>query len=349
MRILFFILICFRSAIVTAQVDTSKKLSFSGFAEIYYSYDFNKPSNHEKPGFLYNHKRHNELNANLILAQAAYNNKSIRANLGLMAGTYAQYNLSAEPDWAQFIYEATIGLKLSKNIWIDAGIMPSHIGFEGIISNDDYTLTRGILAENQPYYQTGLKLGYASKNDKLNLAFYILNGWQKIRRPDYIQTPSFGMQVNYKPGNTLTLNYSNFLGTDKPDSLHTFRTYHNFYLQYEPNKKLGVIAGFDVGTDKYKDKKYGLWFAPTLIVKHAVNNKSNIALRAEYYNDNKQIIVQTNTQHGFAIYGFSSNFDYIINSNALWRIEAKTYRAKDNIFNNKKDNYCITTSLSIKL
>jgi hypothetical protein len=55
-----------------------------------------------------------------------------------MAGNYSQYNLSAEPTWAQFIYEANIGLKSSNktNIWIDAGILPSHIGFESAISAD---------------------------------------------------------------------------------------------------------------------------------------------------------------------------------------------------------------------
>ncbi|MGB4970878.1 MAG: outer membrane beta-barrel protein, partial [Saprospiraceae bacterium] len=49
-----------------AQIDSSKSnLSFSGYAEVYYSYDFNKPADHNRPAFFYSHNRHNEFNLNL--------------------------------------------------------------------------------------------------------------------------------------------------------------------------------------------------------------------------------------------------------------------------------------------
>lgn len=98
---------------IFAQKDSSHKITFSGYGELFYSYDFSNPANHEKSGFLYNHKRHNELNANLILAKANYTDKKYRANFSLMAGNYAQYNLSSEPNWAQFVNEANIGIKIS--------------------------------------------------------------------------------------------------------------------------------------------------------------------------------------------------------------------------------------------
>jgi Putative beta-barrel porin-2, OmpL-like. bbp2 len=91
------------ATLLFAQNDTLKKLTFSAYAEIYYSYDFANPSNHEKSNFIYNHKRHNEISANLLLAKANYTDNNIRANLGVMAGNYPQYNLSAEPTWAQFV------------------------------------------------------------------------------------------------------------------------------------------------------------------------------------------------------------------------------------------------------
>jgi hypothetical protein len=49
-----------------------------------------------------------------------------------MVGTYPQYNLASEQPLLKNIYEANIGVKISKkhNLWIDMGIMPSHIGFE---------------------------------------------------------------------------------------------------------------------------------------------------------------------------------------------------------------------------
>lgn len=89
---LFFLFISIQAF---SQSDSLKKWKFSGYGELYYSYDFSEPANHEKSNFIYNHKRHNELNANLLLAKANYSEEKIRANFGVMFGNYPQYNLSA--------------------------------------------------------------------------------------------------------------------------------------------------------------------------------------------------------------------------------------------------------------
>ncbi len=345
------LLLTLQATICLAQTDSVAKFTFSGYGELYYSCDFANPSNHEKPNFVYNHKRHNEFNANLILAKANYTASRTRANLGLMTGNYAQYNLSNEPTWAQFIYEANIGVKLSQrhNLWLDAGIMPSHIGFESAISADCWTLTRSILAENSPYFETGLKLSFANKKENLNLAFLVLNGWQRVQRLPNRQSPSFGVQINYKPTEKLQLNYSNFVGTEKPDTARALRIYHNFYMQYEPNKKLGFIGGCDIGTDKYNAAQYGVWFSPVLIARYALNKKSKIALRTEYYDDAKQIMIATNTENGFKVLGVSSNYDYQISDKAQFRIEGKIYHSADAIFQStQKNNYSLTTNLTIR-
>ena len=334
-----------------SQSDSLNAYQFNAYGELYYSYDFSNPQNHKKSDFLYNHKRHNELNANLILLQANYVTKYYRANLGLMAGNYPQYNLSSEPTWAQFIYEANVGVKLfsKQNIWLEAGIMPSHIGFEGAISADCWTLTRSLLAENSPYYEAGVKLGYTSKNQKLNLSALYLNGWQQISKPNYIQKPSFGTQINFKLSNKILFNYSTFLGTDKPDNFNAIRQFHNFYLQYEPTDKFGIIAGYDVGRDKYTIDRYGIWYSPVLIIKQMINEKIKIAIRGEYYSDPKQIIISTGTTHGFQTFGFSSNLDFSINDKIKIRIEGKMFHSKDRIFVNENDNYSLTTNMTIKL
>lgn len=333
-----------------AQNDTIQPFSFQGYGELYYSYDSSNPENHEKPNFIYSHKRHNEMNVNLAYVEALYNKNDIRANATLMVGNYAQYNLSAEPTWAQFVYEANVGFRISKkqNIWLDAGIIPSHIGFESAISADCWTLTRSILAENSPYYETGVKLSYTSKSEKFNASFLVLNGWQRIKKTDYIQNPSFGLQLNYKPNTKLTLNYSNFIGTDKADSIHSWRLFHNLYAIYEPSKKFGFIAGFDIGTDKFNATDYDVWYSPVFIFRYKTNENQSIAVRGEYYNDKKQLLIVTNTENGFKTYGISSNFDIQLKDNLIWRIEGKEYFSKDKIFNNCNNNFTVTTSLAVK-
>jgi hypothetical protein len=52
-----------------------------------------------------------------------------------MVGTYPQYNWPRNSLYCKIYTEANIGVKISKkhNLWIDMGIMPSHIGFESAI------------------------------------------------------------------------------------------------------------------------------------------------------------------------------------------------------------------------
>ena len=86
------------SATAFAQSNsTNPPFSFGGYIETYYSCDFGKPSNHNRPGFIYSHNRHNEVSLNLGLVKAAYQTEKLRANFPLMAGTYPNANLSAEP------------------------------------------------------------------------------------------------------------------------------------------------------------------------------------------------------------------------------------------------------------
>ena len=325
---------------VHAQTDSVKKFHFSGYAELYYSYDFSRPTNKEKPSFVYNHKRHDEINTNLILLKSTYQDNHFRANIGLMAGNYSRYNLSAEPNWAKFIYEANVGFLLSKKqtIWIDAGVMPSHIGFESAISADCWTLTRNILAENSPYYESGIKIGYTNRQENLNIAFLVLNGWQRMHIPSDFTKPSYGIQVNLKPSKHLTLNYSNFIGTALPDSLESFRTYHNFYLIYDSDQKLGAIVGVDFGKENNFHNKHAFWYSPAFILQYKPQKNTKLALRGEYFNDNHEIIVPTINRSGFRVLGVSTNIDYHFNRKITSRLEGKLYLSKDRIFNNGQMN-----------
>jgi hypothetical protein len=345
-----FLLILCSSAF--AQSDSiQRKFSFGAYGELYYSYDFSRPSHREKPAFIYNHKRHHEVNANLLLLQSSFNDTNVRARLGLMTGNYSSYNLSHEPAWARHLYEAQAGIRLSKkqNLWLDAGIMPSHIGFESAISADCPTLTRSMMADNSPYYETGARLSYTSANDKLYLSAWYLNGWQRIRWSADKTTPGLGWQLTYRPSAKMLFNCSGFLGSDRPDSLHAIRQYHNLYLQYLSPGQFSIMAGIDIGRDKDKSGTYGLWYAPIIIVRKELGKKSAMAYRCEYYDDRNQIMVETNTAHGFRTWGMSANFDHNITDNLTWRVEGKWLHSKDRIFaDNSASNFSVTTNLTFR-
>ncbi|SEJ43062.1 Putative beta-barrel porin-2, OmpL-like. bbp2 [Dyadobacter koreensis] len=341
----------------TISIEKAKPnpLTFSGYVEAFYSYDFNKPANHERPGFLYNFNKHNEVNLNLGLFKVNYNTVNVRANLAVMAGTYPQYNLAAEQGLLKNIFEANVGFKISKknNLWIDAGIMPSHIGFESAIGKDNWNLTRSILAENSPYYEAGVKIGYTSKNEKLYAAAMYLNGWQRIQKIPGNQTPAFGTQLTYKPSANATLNWSTYIGNEQPDSTKQWRYFNNIYGQFQLTDKFGLTAGFDIGMQQKSkgSSSYNVWYTPVLIARYMPNEKVRIAARGEYYADEKGVIISTGTPNGFKTFGYSANFDYLPAQNVMFRLEARAFNSKDDIFTKDgradNQNFFVTTSVAL--
>lgn len=310
--------------------------AISGYAEVYYGYDFNRPENNARPPFVYAHNRHGEVAVNLAFLKGAYNTAHVRANLALMTGTYTNANLAAEPGVLKNIFEANAGVKLSRarELWIDAGIMPSHIGFESAVTKDCWTLTRSMAADNSPYYESGAKLSYTPPNGKWYLAALYLNGWQRIQRPDGNSTPAFGTQITWKPGTKVTLNWSTFLGNDKPDSIRQTRIFHNLYAILLPTDRFGITAGFDYGMEQGMGSNlaWHSWYTPVVILRYKTSSKTALALRGEYYSDEHGVIIDDGSTDGFKTAGASLNFDYLPVENVLFRVEGKSFYSNDDIF-----------------
>ncbi len=350
------LLICLFAPSARAQVDTSGlTVSISAYAEPYYGYDFNQPRDGDRPGFVYSHNRHNEFNINIAFLKAALNARRVRGNFALMAGTYANANLAAEPGTLKNMLEANAGIKLAKNqeLWLDAGIIGSHIGFESAVGKDCWTLTRSIPAENSPYYEAGARLTYTTPNEKWLFSVLALNGWQHIRRVAGQTALSGGWQIQFNPSGKVTLNSSSFFGTDKPDSLRQWRIFHNFYGIFHLNGRFGITLGLDTGWEENPGTGDGpnFWYSPIVIGRYRVNDRFTLAARAEYYSDEHGVIIATGTPNGFKTLGMSANLDIHVHQNALWRIEGKIFNGKDKIFVNRNqlsaNDAAITTALAV--
>lgn len=332
--IILFLLTKLSAQTVPDTTEHQHTVQFNGFIDAYYSTDFNKPSNHEMSApFIYNYKRNNEFNVNLALLSATYSGDKIRAKIGLMVGTYAQYNYASEQGLLKNIYEANAGIKLFKNIWLDAGIFASHIGNESAFSLTNPTLTRSIMAENTPYYQTGVKLTYDA-GKKWLFSLLLLNGWQNIQEtPDNNNKP-ICTQILYRPNAVTEINYSTFVGNEKPDSAKQWRYFNHFYITSHLSKKIYISGAFDYGLQqKYKDNvHYDKWFGTSVILKFKFLPKFSSSLRGEYYSDPSQVIVSTGYSYGTQVMGASLNFDFAPYKGSLIRIEGKAYQAQDNIF-----------------
>ena len=342
----FFVLLGFLSF---AQEKKELKTTFSGFVETYYSYDFDAPTTDAKLPFMYNYNRQNEFNINIGLLRAKVEYENTYASLALHSGTYVEDNYASEK--IKYINEAFVGLYLdvSKKQSIEVGILPSYIGFESATTASNLTLTRSLLAENSPYFMTGIKYNY-KPSDKWNFSASLTNGWQRINKPQKDVAPALGLQVVYKQDASSTFNWSTFIGKEFNGSDFKMRYFSNLYFDKKWTYNWRTIVGFDYGVQTLEDSKNAFWLSPIFIAQYSINAKWQTALRAEYYHDEKNVIIAT--LDAFKTAGASLNFDYLPNAKVKLRTEARYLDSKNDIFAKEpgftNSNFFVTTSLSFE-
>lgn len=331
------------------------EFKISGFVDVFYVYDFNQPQGNRRQSFLYNHNRHNEFNLNLGLVKLAVDHTKYRANFALQTGTYVNDNYAAEPGFLKSISEANVGISLSKKnkLWLDAGILPSYIGFESAVSSNNYTLTRSLLAENSPYFLTGAKVSY-QPNAKWKMSGLLVNGWQRIQRLQGNSLLSGGTQIRFTPSEKTTFNWSTFIGTDDPDSARRMRYFSNLYGQFQIGQKWKMIAGFDIGVQQQKKQSavYNVWYTPIVIGQYSINQAWKMAIRFEYFNDESSIIIASSNGNSFRTTGLSFNLDYAPSPFIVCRLESRWLNNADSFFvahsKPSYNNLIIGASIAVK-
>ncbi|MDJ0366995.1 porin [Hymenobacter sp. H14-R3] len=345
----------------TTPADTAKAapaaanpLTYYGFVDAYYGFDFNHNNTNVRPGFLYAHNRQNEFTVNNAILGARYDDGKVRGALGIHAGTYVSANYAAEDQVLKHIFEAYAGFRPFQKAWLDLGIFASHIGFESAISKDNWTLTRSLMAENSPYYESGARFTY-EVDPKLTLTALVLNGWQNIRENN--QGKGLGTQIQWKPTAKILINSSTFYGNEQPqDSLIRRRYFHDFYITYAATERLSLAAVFDVGKQQSAQRSgYDTWHTGSAFVKYKLSDLFSTTLRGEYYNADRGVLISSimpaPTDARFLAGGTSLNLDYLPTANVAFRVEGRYLRAQDAIFqhdNGNSRNYGnLTTSVAL--
>jgi hypothetical protein len=308
----------------TQEEEKKSPFSFSAFLDLYYGFDFNQPETEKRLPFLYNHTRHNTPAVNLGVISGSFELDRFRANLALQQGTYVQDNYANEPKALRWIHQANLGLALDENktIWLDAGVMPSHLGFESAITKDNATLSRSLIAENSPYFETGIKLGWEA-NEKWYLAAMYLNGWQRIQPIPGKNNPSFGTQATFSPSQNTTLNWSTFLGTDSSLEAGTMIYFSNMYGIFSLGESLELTLGLDAGKRTNELGSAQNWWGTSVIAHYRFSDTFSSAIRYEYFHDPFQGISYSSGEFGLEAGGVSLNLDQKISTWGLFRIEGR--------------------------
>lgn len=308
--------------------DSSKNWQLSLYIEGYYTLETNDFSKGSRPPYLYSFHRRNELNLNLGVVQYTYDNSRIRGTVGVQMGTYASRNYGNEPNFLRLFNQANAGIRLSKSkeLWLDAGVLESHIGFESTIGGDCWTASRSLLADNSPYFNTGIQLSYQSNNEQHEAALVLVNGWQRIAWVSGNSLPSIGHRYTYTPNTAWTINSSSQIGSDYSDADRRMRYFHNFYSKFEGDKN-GFIIGLDIGLEQESKAavRHYLWWAPIAVYQRIVNKQLKTAARLEYFYDQAGVLIPLQNEISFSNVGCSVNIDYSPLPQITMRLEWRSF------------------------
>jgi len=326
--------------------DTSAKVTFGGFVDGYYAWDFGRPASFDRSfagGTLFTTQpaRHNEFNVNLAFIEAKLDGPRVRGRLALQAGTSVQSNYSAEPtngsvsgpSLARHLQEAYAGVKLGNSVWVDGGILYSHMGMEGWVSRDNPTYTRSLVADYSPYYQSGVRVTWTA-SPKLTAQLDVVNGWQNIAENN--SGKGAGIRLDLTPNSATTLSYYNFFSDEAGNRLRTF----NGVGTRITSGRLTLLGELDVGTQSNSSIEGGTasWYGLTAIARTQVTSTIALSGRIERYDDENQVIIATGmredgTPNGaLRANGVSVGLDVVPQPRVLWRTELRGFANSSGIF-----------------
>lgn len=313
-----------------ASAQESMETLVGGFVDVYYAYSLQSHALRER-SFTTQPLRHNEFSLNLGVVEIVRRGGAVRGRIALQTGTYVQSNLAAEPELLKHVLEASAGARLADGIWVDLGIFPSHIGFEGILSRDNWTYSRSLLADYSPYYESGISVT-AEISGRLTARGLILNGWQNIQENN--DAKAAGAQIQFRPSDDVLLNWSSFAGNEQPDSVSSLvRFFNDVYCTIQFSPEWSAAAVFDVGVQQgAPGSPAAVWHGASLMARRSLGNPVSVTSRLEYFSDERGIVAPTGTSNNFRIIAGSVNFDVRQTTVLLWRIEGRLFRSADRIY-----------------
>jgi hypothetical protein len=319
--------------------DSESSVTFGAFIDAHIAHDFNDPPTRYRQ-YTTQPYYTDELALNLAHVDAVVKDNNFRGRLALQYGSSVDANYTQEPnELVRYIQEAYGGVALSPVWKIDAGIFFAHFGPESWISRDNYTLSRSLVSDYSPYYQSGIRSTYELSDD-LHTEFHIARGWQNISDD---RNPCYGIQVRYSPGETSRLFYNTFIGDE--DGL---RVFNNVVLTHEFSNSFGVSSSFDFGAQNRSEQSRAWWYGWMIVPHYRVNEVYAIAARLEQYRDPDQILIQTPSGKAFDVVGLSLNIDVTIIPNLIWRSEYRVFLGGNEVFQRREsfsasDGFVITS------
>ncbi len=262
---------------VFAQDEEEKDppLSISGFADVYYQYNFNENA----PGLTSFTAANNSIElgmANVVLSKQV-GKVGFVADLGF--GQRANDANGTGASTLDAVKQLYITYAPSDKVTLTAGNFGTHVGYEIIDANGNFNYSTSYLFSYGPFYHTGIKADFAL-SDKIGAMIGIFNDTDS--KIDVAAGKHIGAQLSYSDDKIgLYLNYlGGNAGVDSTDAHQidltgTFQASDDFLIGLNvSNKSIVPDAGDNTS-----------WFGTAVYLNYDVSEKFGLGLRGEYFAD----------------------------------------------------------------
>jgi hypothetical protein len=282
MRLTIAFVLLFAAAGPAHAADAPPPVVFHGFVDGYYAWNDNDPASHESfiPGTGTTAKRANEFNLNLAAVEIVRDAAPVGFHISIVGGNGADVVHAAESEGFRHIYQASVIYKPNDRLTLEGGIFPSHIGFEGFFSKDNWNYTRSWLGEFSPYYQTGIHAAYQFTKEWSG-EIHILNGWQIIN--DNNDAKAIGGKIAYA-NDRLSASFNTFDGPELPNDNSHWRHFGNLIALYKTTPQLSLGGSLDRGHQELPGGAAD-WLGIAAYGRYAFNDRRALAVRVERFHD----------------------------------------------------------------
>ncbi len=330
--------VVFKGKRLIEKVDTSEnnKLVISGYVSSYFAYyDDEKVDDNGFVQFATMAPRNKEFGLNVALISMQYSGKNIRSNLCVHYGDIAK---AVWPTEFNMIQEANAGVRLFKNLWLDAGFFRSHIGIESTQPRENITSSMSLVNNYEPYYFSGAKLTYLV-SEKIAVQLNSFNSFASY--VDFNKDKLVGLSVVVDPNQYLSFTYNFISGDETPDNatLKKRRYYNNLYGSLKYNKLyLGLELNYGLQKNsKTNDTTSSATIMSGLIVgKYQLIKKAAFFARQEYFSDPDNILTG-NLKTGNSVFGTTGGLEYRPYKNIALSIESRILQSDNLIFKQGKN------------
>lgn len=255
-------------------------LKISGFADVYYQYNFND----NNPGLTSFTERHNSFElgmANIVLSKEV-GKVGFVADIGF--GSRANTANGVEGSTVDPIKQLYITYSPVDKVTITAGNFGTHVGYEVIDANANFNYSTSFLFSYGPFYHTGVKVDFAL-SDEIGLMVGVFNDTDA--KSDVLAGKHIGAQVSYaKDDLSLYLNYlggaSGLVDVDRHqiDLTGTYQAADNFLVGLNVSNSSFVPENGDNTT----------LFGAALYLNYDVSDSFGLGLRGEYFDDGDAVV-----------------------------------------------------------